>query len=108
MQTVGSMVIAARHMCQEFIQAIARPVGCAPHDVPVWLPSPTDKLKVNIDAEYVASLRTTKCGFVVRDEDGRVMLSGNAKFRDILSLLHAEIHAILFGVETLALEQMQA
>ncbi|XVF69408.1 hypothetical protein PTKIN_Ptkin11bG0079700 [Pterospermum kingtungense] len=65
-----------------------------------WCSPPQGILKPNVDEGFNDVEKPAACGFVVRNETGSVLLSGALKFEHVESVLHAELLAILFGLES--------
>ena len=64
-----------------------------------WSPPPRDYHKINVDAAYSTTTRMTNLGMIARDTNAKVCVSVVVKAEDVKSPLHAEIKAILFGLQ---------
>lgn len=64
-----------------------------------WRSAPIGHVKLNIDAAIYSVVKRVGLGAVVRDHDGRVLLSANTTISHIDDALHAEVRALLFGLE---------
>ncbi|XVF50129.1 hypothetical protein PTKIN_Ptkin04bG0070500 [Pterospermum kingtungense] len=71
---------------------------------PTWTAPLFRFYKVNVDAGFNVAEKSASCGMVVRDHGGNVILSALKGFHAIHSPLHAELSAILFGLDTIKAE----
>ena len=60
-----------------------------------------DRIKVNVDAPYNLVTKIATLGMVVCDSIGTISLATVTKTDNIVSALHAEFLAILFGLEVI-------
>ena len=65
-----------------------------------WHRSPAGVLKLNCDASYKAAERSGSWGFVIRDNDGDVVMTGRGRINHLLSPFQAEVIACLQGIQT--------
>ena len=65
-----------------------------------WHRSPAGVLKLNCDASYKAAERSGSWGFVTRDNDGDVVMTGRGRINHLLSPFQAEVIACLQGIQT--------
>jgi superfamily II RNA helicase len=56
-------------------------------------------LKINCDASFKPESNTASWGFIIRDNDGDVVLTGRGRINHLLSAFHAEVIAGLQGVQ---------
>jgi ribonuclease HI len=66
-----------------------------------WSRPPVGMLKMNCDASFKAEAEsnTGSWGFIIRDNDGDVVLIGRGRINHLLSAFHAEVIAGLQGVQ---------
>ncbi|XVE74303.1 hypothetical protein DITRI_Ditri12bG0006100 [Diplodiscus trichospermus] len=64
-----------------------------------WCPPPLHFVKLNVDASYEVGTDVAKIGVVLGNHDGLVLLSAVTMISGIVSVLQAELQAILFGGE---------
>ena len=64
-----------------------------------WTPPDRHALKLNVDAAFSSNSRIEKFGMVVHDSTGKVCLCEVSCEGNVDSALHAELKAILFGLE---------
>ncbi|XVE74298.1 hypothetical protein DITRI_Ditri12bG0005600 [Diplodiscus trichospermus] len=64
-----------------------------------WCPPPLHFVKLNVDASYEVGTDVAKIGVVLGNHDGLVLLSAVTMISGIVSVLHTELQAILFGGE---------
>ncbi|OMP08993.1 hypothetical protein COLO4_05916 [Corchorus olitorius] len=64
-----------------------------------WLPPPPDLKKLNVDAAFCAANGEATVSMVLRDSNGVVVHCGIRKLDNVPSALHAEILALIFGLE---------
>ena len=62
-------------------------------------PPPEGMIKLNRDASYISSRNLAKLAFVLRNDQGHIILSGITTMTGIHSPLGAELMAISFGLE---------
>ena len=63
------------------------------------MPLASNSFKLNVDAAYSSRTKEASLGMVVRDHLGSVLLCAVTKVDSIVFPLHAEIKALLFGLE---------
>ncbi|OMO58663.1 reverse transcriptase [Corchorus capsularis] len=68
-----------------------------------WIAPSPGTWKINTDASFSSSTGDAGLGVVIRDYEGKILVSGARILFFVADSLHAEVHAILFGFE-LALE----
>jgi ribonuclease HI len=64
-----------------------------------WSKPPEDFLKLNCDGSFIKETRAGSWGFLIRDHDGDVVLTGRGKINNALSAFHSELIACLQGVQ---------
>ncbi|XVE61930.1 hypothetical protein DITRI_Ditri06bG0077800 [Diplodiscus trichospermus] len=64
-----------------------------------WVPPEDGWLKINVDPAYYLHSEEASIAFVVRDSNEIVHKCGSKKVTRVGSCLHAELLAVLFGVE---------
>ncbi|XVE74296.1 hypothetical protein DITRI_Ditri12bG0005400 [Diplodiscus trichospermus] len=64
-----------------------------------WCPPPLHFVKLNVDASYEVGTDVAQIGVVLGNHDGLVLLSAVTMISGIVSVLQAELQAILFGGE---------
>jgi hypothetical protein len=70
-----------------------------PRQREVWKHPPAGFLNANCDGAFSPESCSGGWGFVLRDEDGRVISFGYGKLEIILELIHAEIIACLQALQ---------
>ncbi|OMO84761.1 hypothetical protein COLO4_21861 [Corchorus olitorius] len=64
-----------------------------------WSPPPEGVIKLNVDAAYHSASKVAVLAMVLRNANGSVLACGLVKRAGVPSALHAELLAILFGLE---------
>jgi ribonuclease HI len=64
-----------------------------------WQKPPEGYLKLNCYASFIAETKTGSWGFLIRDHDGEVVMSGRRRISYALSAFHAELIACMQGVQ---------
>jgi hypothetical protein len=65
-----------------------------------WCRPPENFLKLNCDASFISESGTGSWGFIIRDSEGDVVLTGRGKVQNLLSAFQAELIACLHGVNS--------
>jgi hypothetical protein len=68
-------------------------------NVVAWSRPPVDYLKLNCDGSFRSADQSGSWGFIIRDWEGDVVLTGRGRVNHLLSALHAELIACLHGVQ---------
>lgn len=64
-----------------------------------WSKPPEGVLKLNCDASFAANSQSGSWGFLIRDSEGEVALSGRGKVNHLMSAFHAELISCMHGVQ---------
>jgi len=64
-----------------------------------WCRPPEGVLKLNCDASFRADENTGSWGFIIRDHDGDVVLTGRGRLNHVLSAFQVELIACMQGVQ---------
>ncbi|XP_022743944.1 uncharacterized protein LOC111294899 [Durio zibethinus] len=64
-----------------------------------WKPPEKVDFKINVDAVFDCKTLTAGLGMVVREKNGRVVLCAVTNVVNVQRSLHAEMNAVLFGVD---------
>lgn len=64
-----------------------------------WFKPPADFLKLNYDGSFRSDDQSGSWGFIIRDWEGDVVLTGRGRVNHLLSALHAGLIACLQGVQ---------
>lgn len=102
------MIKSARDHAENFLEARVVPVLIEATHATSWTPPLFGFYKLNVDAGFYKKNKKASCEMVIRDHGVNVILSFMASFEAISSPLHAELRAILFGLETTYAEEMLA
>ncbi|XVF44544.1 hypothetical protein PTKIN_Ptkin02bG0133100 [Pterospermum kingtungense] len=97
-ESVNSIVAKVQLSSVEFKAANQNPVAFSASVAVVWIAPFLGHYKLNVDAGLLAGSRVATCGVVLRDYSGQVILSTSISVQEVFSALHAELHAILFGL----------
>ena len=96
----SKLLSQATRMLTEYSIANSQPSIIELHDAPhTWTPPPTGFLKLNVDAGYSTGTKIAKLSFVLRDENGFIMVCGVAVCAKVSSVSAVELTAIKFGLE---------
>jgi ribonuclease HI len=74
-------------------------VGTA-RSVRKWEKPPNGTLKLNCDATFDTASKTGGWGFIIRDEDGDVVLAGSGRVDHLLDSFQAEVARCLQGIQS--------
>ncbi|XVE53745.1 hypothetical protein DITRI_Ditri03aG0027400 [Diplodiscus trichospermus] len=66
-----------------------------------WVAPPVGYFKLNTDASFLSADRRATCGIVLRDCLGQPIISASKGISGVSSVLHAELLAVLFGLEVI-------
>ena len=94
-----TLVRDASRMKEEFRLALPPCRQVYQPSPPTWSLPISGSFKLNVDATFNADSKIAGLGMVLRDSSSNVMLSAVTKIDRVDSPLHAEIKAILFGME---------
>jgi ribonuclease HI len=64
-----------------------------------WCRPPNGVLKLNCDASFRAEESSGSWGFIIRDHDGDVVMTGRGRLNFVLSAFQAELIACMQGVK---------
>lgn len=64
-----------------------------------WHKPPEGYLKLNCDASFISETKAGSWGFLIRDVEGEVVMSGRGRISFALSAFHAELIACMQGVQ---------
>lgn len=65
-----------------------------------WSKPPAGVLKMNCDASFLPNSSSGSWGFLIRDGEGDVIVTGRGKVDHLLNAFHAELVACLQGIQT--------
>ena len=71
-----------------------------PRPKELWRKPPRGFLKLNWDASFLPSSLSGSWGFLVRDSEGDVVVSGRGKIDHLLNAFKAELIACLHGIQS--------
>ena len=89
----------ARSMQQDYLDTTMSNDSGYPESITRWVPPDNSSFKLNVDVVYSYGNKEVGWGLVVRNNTWSVLLCAVMKVANIESLLHAELKAILFGLE---------
>lgn len=78
------------------------PLTSGPTDQACWQRPPPNWLKCNVAASWVFNAPFSGAAWIVRNEEGRVLLHSRRAFTRLTSPLHSELQALLWSVESMA------
>ncbi|XP_066373674.1 uncharacterized protein [Miscanthus floridulus] len=87
-----------RVYANEVSQTLRSPRSPKPLRSVRWQKPPEGYLKLNCDASFINETKAGSWGFLIRDHDGEVVMSGRGRISYALSAFHAELIACLQGV----------
>jgi hypothetical protein len=93
-------------MAEEFIALHQHPAGGQTSRIQRWNTPPATWLKINSDGAFLVREGRGAWGFVIRDEDGDVITTGNGHMDYVRDALHTEAHASLQGIRGAAMKGM--
>ena len=95
----NAILTLAEKMRREYHDAIDKNPTEATVNREGWHPPPRGIIKINVDASFTSSTRTTTVGAVARDSDSAVMFSAVSTIDDIKVSLQSELYPILQGLQ---------
>ncbi|OMO68241.1 hypothetical protein CCACVL1_20027 [Corchorus capsularis] len=66
--------------------------------IPNWTPSPSGRVKVNVDASFRAAPHEIGLGVAIRDSVGTVLIPAVSRINRVFDSLFTEAYAIRFGL----------
>ncbi|KAI5018161.1 hypothetical protein ZWY2020_043049 [Hordeum vulgare] len=101
-RSVAEVVAKSRRWAGEFALYLTKPRDSSTHakGFDQWERPVTKMLKINTDGAFSENPRRGGWGFVIRDSDGAVAVSGAGKMAFLMDAVHAEAEACIQGLTT--------
>lgn len=87
--------------------ALEAPLAPASIDEVRWLRPPPNWLKCNVASSWIFNAPLSGAAWLLRDEEGKVLLHSRRAFTRLASPLTTELHALLWSVESMVSHHSQ-